>query len=239
MKVAIYVEGITEACFVYQLIKEYYQANWAVFRLECLHLDPSSAIDYMQDYGDANAQDYFLIYDSGSDNAVSTDLKDRIDRHCQEGFDKVVGLRDVYSERYKELYPQQFNSQSISSFIKDMRDALTLYDNKGLIRLRFAIMEIEAWLLAMSEVFQRIDNRLNTGWLQKKAGVDPSKDPETEYFHPFSKVEDIYISISRTYSKHWDEIKEIICKLNKQDFDNLYNSNKCQSFRDFYDAIFK
>lgn len=40
MKVAIYVEGITEAGFVYQLIGEKYQWDWTKVQIECLNLDP-------------------------------------------------------------------------------------------------------------------------------------------------------------------------------------------------------
>lgn len=239
MKVAIYVEGITEAAFVYQLIKEHYQSDWTAFRLECLNLDPQEAAKDLRDYGDEASSDYFLIYDSCSDIAVSTDIKDRIDRHLAEGFDKVVGLRDVYSEAYKSLYPKQFSETSVSTFIQDITEALAVYDKGGLIRLRFAIMEIESWLLAVDGLFQRIDKRIDVKWLQNKAKINVKKDPEKEYFHPYSHLEDIYKSISRTYGKHWDAIKELIFKLTQTDFDTLYQSGKCNSFRDFHDAIFK
>lgn len=239
MKVAIYVEGITEAAFVYQFIREHYQSNWTAFRLECLNLDPKEASKTLIDYGDEQAPDYFLIYDSCSDNAVSSDIKSRFESHRKAGYDKIVGLRDVYSENYKQLYPQQFDKSTVSSFIADMKATLASIDNTGVIRLRFAIMEIEAWLLAVSDVFSRIDSKIDATWLLNKVGIDVTKDPETEYLHPYSKLEDIYKSISRNYGKHWDEIKEIIFKLTNADFDALYNSDKCNSFREFHDAIFK
>lgn len=239
MKVAIYVEGITEAAFVYQLIKEYYQSDWTAFRLECLNLDPQEAAKDLRNYGDETASDYYLIYDSCSDTSVSSDIKNRINSHLEAGFDKVVGLRDVYSETYKSLYPQQFNETSVTTFIQDITEALAIYDKGGLIRLRFAIMEIEAWLLAVDGLFQRIDPRVDVKWLQDKTKIDIEKDPEKEYFHPYSHLENIYKSISRIYGKHWDAIKELIFKLTQTDFDTLYQSGKCNSFRDFHDAIFK
>lgn len=238
MKVAIYVEGITEAGFVYQVIKEHYNSDWTAFRLECYNLDPKEAANSLQDYGDEKAPDYFLIYDSCSDTAVSSDIKDRIENHQKEGYDKVIGLRDIYSENYKAIYQQRFDDKSIGSFIADMRETLAQYDTNGLTHLCFAIMEIEAWLLAMSDVFQRVDPRLDTQWLCNNANVDVSKNPEKEYFHPYSKLEAIYASISKPYGKHWDAIKEILFKLKQSDFDYLYNSGKCNSFREFYDIIF-
>jgi hypothetical protein len=239
MKVAIYVEGITEASFVYQLIGCYYKWDWESFRMECYHLDPKEAYESLRDFGKDNAPDYYLIYDSCSDTAVSSAIKDRIETHQREGYDKVVGLRDVYSENYKTIYQQRFDKKHIDTFIADMRAALALYDSKGLTRLCFAIMEIEAWLLAMSDVFQRIDSRLDAKWLCDNAKVDISKDPEKEFFHPYARLEAIYDSISKPYGKHWDAIKGIIMKLQKSDFENLYNSGKCNSFKEFYDTIFK
>lgn len=238
MKVAIYVEGITEAGFVYQLIKEKYQNRWTDFRLECLNLEPKSAEDDLWDYGDENSKDYYLIYDSCSDGSVSSDMLDRFENHWKNGFDKVVGLRDVYSKRYTDLFKQSILKEDVSAFIEDMRNALREKDPQGYIQLRFAIMETEAWLLAMSDVFGRIDSKLNADWLLNKVGIDVSEDPEITIFHPFHKVKDIYASISRSYDKHWSEIKEIVFKLTWDDFNNLYHSGKCNSYREFYDTIF-
>lgn len=238
MKVAIYVEGITEAGFVYQLIKTHYDSNWTSVRIECLNFDPREAYDSLLDFGDEDAIDQYLIYDSCSDTAVSSDIIDRINRHHKEGYDKVIGLRDIYSANYKAIYQQQFDERSVATFIADMRDTLAQYDPQGLTHLCFAIMEIEAWLLAMSDVFQRVDSRLDSQWLCNNVNVDINKDPEKEYFHPYSKIEAIYASISKPYGKHWDTIKGIIFKLTKDDFDQLYNSDKCNSFKVFYDTIF-
>ena len=168
MKVAIYVEGITEAGFVYRLIREKYQDRWTDFRLECSNLDPKSAEDDLWDYGDENSEDFFLIYDSCSDGSVSSDMLDRFQNHQKNGFDKVVGLRDVFSERYTELYGQTALKESVDAFVKDMRAALKEKDPDGFIQLRFAIMETEAWLLAMSDVFSRIDPKLDSDWLLEK-----------------------------------------------------------------------
>lgn len=238
MKVAIYVEGITEAGFVYRLIREKYQDRWTDFRLECSNLDPKSAEDDLWDYGDENSEDFFLIYDSCSDGSVSSDMLDRFQNHQKNGFDKVVGLRDVFSERYTELYGQTALKKSVDAFVKDMRAALKEKDPDGFIQLRFAIMETEAWLLAMSDVFSRIDPKLDSDWLLEKTGINVSEDPETAIVHPFKKLEAIYSSISRTYSKHWSEIKEIVFKLTWNDFNTLYSSGKCNSFNEFFDAIF-
>lgn len=238
MKRAIYVEGVTEAGFVYRLIREHYNDNWSLFRVECLNLAPKDAADDLYNYGADDAPDYYLIYDSCSDTAVSSDIKNRIDNHLKAGFDKVIGLRDVYSENYKELYQQKFDRHTIDIFIKDMRDALSQYTNEKTTRLCFAIMEIEAWFLAIGDVFHRIDSRLDYDWLCNNVNIDLSKDPETDYYHPYSKLEDIYSSISKPYGKHWERIKEIIFKLKQSDFDYLYNSGKCNSFKEFYDVVF-
>lgn len=238
MKVAIYVEGITEAGFVYQLIGEKYQWDWTKLRLECLNLAPSDAADDLRDYGIEDAPDYFLIFDSCSDTSVASDIRERFRSHKDQGFDKVVGLRDVFSESYIELYGRNYNAQHIADFIQDIQEPFRLLDDTGFIQIRFAVMEIEAWLLALSNVFQKIDGALDDDGLRANAKVDTGDDPQVAYFHPYSKLEDIFRSIGRTYSKHWREIKEIVFKLQWKDFQDLYYSGKCHSFKEFYDAIF-
>lgn len=238
MRAVVYVEGITEAGFVYQLIKKKYQDRWTDFRLECLNLDPESAADDLWAYGDENSENYYLIYDSCSDGSVSSDMLDRFENHRRNGFDRVIGLRDVYSDRYFDLYGRTTERQSVDSFINDMQEAIREVDDSGFVQLRFAIMETEAWMLAMSDVFSRIDPKLNAEWLLEKVKIDINEDPETAYVHPFKRMEEVFQSISKSYSKHWVEIKEIVFKLEWDDFDKLYNSGKCNSFRVFYDALF-
>ena len=70
------------------------------------------------------------------------------------------------------------------------------------------------------------------------AGVDVNNDPQTTYFHPYAKLEDVFSSIGKSYSKHWREIKDIVFKLTWTDFEQLYRSGRCISFKSFYDAIF-
>lgn len=238
MKVAIYVEGITEAGFVYQLIGGKYQWDWTKVQIECLNLDPQDAANDLRDFGADDALDYFLIYDSGSDTSVVSDIRERFHGHMDQGFDKVVGLRDVYSESYIDLYGRHLDTQNIADFIKDIQGPLEELDNTGFIRVRFAVMETEAWLLALGEVFHKIDNSLDADGLITKAGFDVESDPQTAFFHPYAKLEEIFISIGKSYSKHWHEIKEIVFKLNWTDFEALYNSGKCLSFREFCDSVF-
>lgn len=72
----------------------------------------------------------------------------------------------------------------------------------------------------------------------KDQGFDKVVGLRDVYFHPYSKLEEIFKSVGKTYSKHWREIKEIVFKLKSEDFQNLYNSGKCQSFKEFCDTIF-
>ena len=136
MKVAIYVEGITEAAFVYQLIKEHYQSDWTAFRLECLNLDPQEAAKDLRNYGDEAASDYFLIYDSCSDTAVSSDIMNRINSHLEAGFDKVVGLRDVYHDGIagylRAVSPEEFE-RFIGSDSVDLEKLLDNDENKHVL----------------------------------------------------------------------------------------------------------
>lgn len=89
MKVAIYVEGITEAAFVYQLIKEYYQSDWTAFRLECLNLDPQEAAKAI---------------DMGNFYAVPADNRDlNYDKYFKEGDTKRATIEEFNSDNTRRL----------------------------------------------------------------------------------------------------------------------------------------
>ena len=46
-------------------------------------------------------------------------------------------------------------------------------------------------------------------------------------------------NVGLSYSKHWNDIKNIVFKLEKEDFVELYESGRSKSFSAFYEAIFE
>jgi glucan biosynthesis protein len=58
-------------------------------------------------------------------------------------------------------------------------------------------------------------------------------NPETTFFHPAKIVEQIYDLANENYNKSKGNIEALMASLQKEDFENLRNSDKCSSFKEF------
>ncbi len=102
----------------------------------------------------------------------------------------------------------------------------------------FAIMEVDAWFLAMYEVFEKLDSRLTVEYIKEQIDIDLKNiDPETEFFHPADQMEDICQLAGMRYDKHKREIEAIARHLGKDDYQNLFESDKCNAFNRFYNSL--
>lgn len=238
MKVAIYVEGLTEMTFVYRLIRIVYDDDWCRFHVWCVN-SASSGVEDLYPYGDSQAPNYYLIINCESDQAVVSKLLKNADNQLSCGYDKIIGLRDVYSKGYKAVYGDNFSPDNVRNFINSCQSTISQVKLGNPISLHFAIMEIEAWFLALERILHEIDCRLTPSFLKNNLSFDYTLDPETAFFHPCSKLKEIYRSIELSYNKHYEEIKNIVFKFQSADIKDLLGSNKCNSFNEFYEDLFQ
>lgn len=99
-------------------------------------------------------------------------------------------------------------------------------------------MEIEAWILGMGEVLERLNPRLSAEFINKELGFDLRLiDPETTCFHPAKDLNDIYELVGSSYDKHKGDIEALAKILTCEDYDNLYQSDKCNAFKVFYETL--
>ncbi|NJO94622.1 MAG: hypothetical protein HC820_10385 [Hydrococcus sp. RM1_1_31] len=99
---------------------------------------------------------YILIYNSGSDNSVASDIRDQYSSLVASGYSMIVGLRDVYP---------------ISAAQKDRLERGLQYAlPKGSVPayIVLAVMEIEAWFLAEWNHFIKVDASLTPVSIIKK-----------------------------------------------------------------------
>jgi len=240
MKKAIYVEGLTEMVFVYRMIRTHYDEDWNAFHISCINLRNDNTTPHPEDYGYEKAGNQFLVRNVGNDESVVSLLIEDFDGLHAQGYEQVIGLRDVYSESYKSQFNHSMESKDIHNFMSSMQETVSCKGSKDL-KLHFAIMEVETWLLAIADnhVFRDIDSRLTDEWIGEKANVDMDDDLEHTIFHPYHALKAIMQSVDVSYSKHWDDIKNIIYKLNKDDFEYLRHSGRCDSFKTFFDSVFE
>lgn len=235
-KFAIFVEGQTELITVREFLLREFEY---VVNIECRTLfKPSQFNKTPYDHLNPTAECHFQIVNVGSDNAVLKRILDREQYMWNSGYEKIIGLRDMYSKAYREasqktdhLVTQRF----IDGANKTIRNRAK-YPEK--IVMCFAIMEIEAWFLAMYQVFERLDSRLTVKHIKEQIRVDlKNVDPETEFFHPADQIEAIFQLAGMRYDKHKGDIEAIASYLAKADYERLLESDKCNAFNTFCNEL--
>lgn len=228
-KVAVYVEGMTELVFVYHTILTHYSSDWTAFYLDFVSASPSERIHLQHPYGDENANNQFLIYNCGSDEGVIPTMIERFPSHIAQGFDCVIGLRDVHGTRYFDIYKaghEKIEWPKVNALMQDLETTVASADSSGKMSIRFSIMEIEAWLLAMPELLM---DAFTSFPYDKIASIDP----EIAFVHPFKELKDLV-----PYDKHFGIVEHIFSHLTPNYLDALLKSGKCASFTRFYDCLF-
>ncbi len=99
-KFAIFVEGQTELITTREfLLREF---EYAV-DIECRTLFKLSQLKKISyDYPNPSAEFHFQILNVGNDNAVLKRILDREQFMWNSGYEKIIGLRDMYSKAYRE-----------------------------------------------------------------------------------------------------------------------------------------
>lgn len=226
MKKVVYVEGVTELVFVYNLVCTHYDYDGSRVRIRIINLDPVAGLQIPADYGTDNAPDYFQIVCSGGDSGVISRIKERYHGHVEAGFDIVVGLKDVYGKAYINIAGHYLDEEKVSQLIEIQREQLCQEVKASLC---FAIMEIEAWLLGMDVFLKREFPGIT---------IDSEVNPETTYVHPYDIIHEAFSSVGVQFEKHWGNILAILGRISKEDFERLYASPLCKSFNVFYDVLF-
>lgn len=228
-KVAVYVEGMTELVFVYHCIQAYFQSDWTAFHLHYVSVSPSDKIDLVNPYGDEAAENQFLLYNCGSDDSVIPTMKDRFQAHLQQGYDRIIGLQDVLGARYLDVYKaghQQIEWDKVNAMINDLEATVSRLDPSGTMQIRFSIMEIEAWVMAMPDLLAECFPGCS---LDELLAVNP----EFAFVHPYNKLSSLV-----PYAKSFSTIEGIFSRITKAYLETLLLSGKCASFARFYDCLF-
>ncbi len=236
-KVAIFTEGQTELIFVREFL--FRLIDPSKLSIECWELLAHNLSYVPFPYSSPSPEVHFFIVDAHGDKGVLSAIREREKDLIQKGgYEKIIGLRDMYSEEYKKLSPGAINDsitrkliQSYNLTIQDMT-----YSTK--IKLYLAIMEIEAWFLAMYNIFERIDTKLTVGKIKQNLDIDlMTVDPQRAFFKPAEQIDDIFQLCERRYDKKKGDAENICSKMVPADFDNATENNRCECFDAFYQEI--
>jgi hypothetical protein len=192
-KLAIFVEGYTEAVFAEKLVYEIAGQN----KVQIEHrkiLGGSTTKKTMKLIKAANPvteQEYFvLIYDCGGDALVKTRIKEEHENLTKSGYEKVIGIRDVRPE---------FEYSQISK----LELGLPTYIKTKFIPVTFilAIMEIEAWFLGEHTHFTKIDPTLTIELIKSNLGFDPENENMELRDTPAIDLQSCYSIVGKSYKK--------------------------------------
>jgi hypothetical protein len=235
-KIAIFTEGQSEQIFIRHLLLRTMDCSKMGF--SCLRLHAGKTIHVPFDYPNPNAEVCFLIVNVGQDEKVLSVIKEREKDLIKKGFERIIGLRDMYSEEYSKRSPNGIDNSVTRAFIDGWNSTIQSMSNPSKIKMHIAIMELEAWFLGMYNMFERLNPALHIDYIERELGFNLSViDPQTEFFKPTDIVSNILQLISWQYKKSEHDIESICSRINMSDFSNAFENGRCTSFKDFYNEI--
>lgn len=192
-KLAIFVEGYTEVLFLTHLLPEICNAHKIVIQHSKISGGGKSPkrISSVNAVNPLGSEEYFiLIYDCMGDKLVAQRIKEEHQSLTQNGFSKIIGVRDVRPDVGMSDIPK-------------LEISLRKYIKTKLIPVEFilSVMEIEAWFLAEHTHFERIDATLNIELIKNSLGFDPSLDDMQLRSNPQIDLNNCYGLVGKTYSK--------------------------------------
>jgi hypothetical protein len=239
-KTAIFVEGWTEQTWVREYLLKWfgYEDVWVdcftLFNEKGSHPSPYA-------HKPPTPQYHFRIFNVGGDTRVNKVLIEESVRMRNEGYHRIVGLRDMLSDEYRSLITQHKIDKAAIEKIKtiQLRVLNRLLNGQTTdVKLCYAIMETETWILGMSEFLELLDERLTHNFIHENLKINlDTIDPEAEIPNPATVLSRIFQLVNKDYRKRQGEMDALIAKFNRRDYEAFLESDKCQSFNQFHDAI--
>lgn len=192
-RLAVFVEGYTEVVFVKKLIEEI--AGNKV-QIEHREIRGGSRTRRTMALIEATKPEtglkYFvLLMDCGGDDLVKTRILEEHDNLTKKGYSRIIGIRDVRPKFSHADIPR-------------LEANLPKYVKTSLIPVQFilAIMEIEAWFLAETTHYPKLDPAITVVAIKTILGFDPESDDMQQRLAPADDLNNCYAIGGKTYVKH-------------------------------------
>lgn len=144
------------------------------------------------------------IIDCGNDDRVRSRLSEAHKDLCREGYQYIVGLRDVRG--LHDNVPT--TPQDLIKIHRWMKHGLPLVPIMPLIVV--AVMEVEAWFLAENTHFLRIDGSLDDVRVASILGFDPSAANVEARHQPSNDLNTVYQTVGKSYQKFKESTQQTI-----------------------------
>jgi hypothetical protein len=201
-KLAVFVEGQTEEVFVRELIFQI--ANRREVHIDSVRAFAGGAagdrvfVEVAATRPDPAKRYYVIIYNSATGSRVLSDIRDHYDSLCAQQFKMIIGLRDVKPQRPGDI-----------PIIRGSFDRLVKHRPINPL-LVLAIMEIEAWFIAESTHFARIDSRLIPSVVCGQLGYDPESFDIEQRPDPADDLRGVYDQVSKGYNKSRKHVERTV-----------------------------
>lgn len=227
-KLAIFVEGQTERILITRLLQEI--AGYKKVSVEVYQVRGDKAnrkIQPLKSNPIEVAPFFILLYDCGCDSHVLSDIKKQHNSLTNNGYEKILGLRDLYPEPLK-------NRTQVENGIKGF---LKTFQKNGIpISMILVIMEIEAWFLGEYSFLTKIDSCLTSKFILHNIGFALNALDVEQIPHPSQVLDSIYQLIQRSYDKSETTVEEIASLLDYE-FIYLHLVKKIKQLKQLIDAI--
>ena len=198
---AIFVEGQTELIFVERLLFEIFGYQGLRIERETQHGGFYHEIG-VRGAPPANVCHNVLLVNCACDGKVLSAIEERANKLRNAGYDRILGLRDIYptpSDELEEIYELTANR---------------LVSMPLPCKLVIAVREIEAWFIADTEHFGHYNPLLTSAFIQQKIGVDVVQQDVEQIPHPAELLRKIYNLVGGTYGKKLKEAHRVVNILN-------------------------
>ena len=221
IKIAIFVEGLTETSFIKKLIAKRYGKS--PYRMNGRKLRKWEYIS-LQLGGDSIglAYDFIIVELPSYDKLFSYVIDSSAGMIRKQGYDLLIGLRDLHpNDRSDKDIIIRFNDKMLAGNSERSKIALIL-----------AVMETEAWFLCDHSVFERIEPKLTSDKIKSELKIDlVNDDPELTLEKPAETLNRILQLSGMGYKKKQEEVDTVV---NNIDFNYLFScTGKIDSFFKF------
>ena len=235
-KIAIFTEGQSEQIFIRHLLINLIGYGDLSFKCKKLYRDSFDDVPYQFDSPDPKF--HFLIINTCGDEKVLSVIIERVDTLRSAGFEKFIGIRDMYCDIYQKKSPDRIDEALNQQIIISANKAIQNMDNPNQIILHFSVMEMEAWILSMYNLFPKINENLTLDFINENLGYNLSEiDPQQEFYKPSEDLNNIFSLVGLSYKKKFSQMESICSNIVGLDYENAIENGRCKNFVNLYSDI--
>lgn len=235
-KIAIFVEGQGELIFVRNILGHLFAD--IPHSYECLRLQSGNLEEVPYSVTNPNSEVFFKLINVQNDAKVISAIMEREEKLLSDGYDRIIGLRDMYSRKYKESANGSIDKSICTKFIQGAQQTISDMSQPDKIIVHFSIMEVEAWWISMYNLFEKLHESLTEENINAELGYKLSEvDVEEAFFHPAVELTRILAIAGIEYGKKLGDVESITSSIDMLNIEAAFENGRCSSFKVFCEDL--